>query len=276
MSVTFKYIRKVDELNDDVLNCAKVELWDFSKSNICEEARIETITTVASLSYGNQYAKNPEKLYKLLIDLGHESVFEFIRGFGNQNLRNTNLPYFDREWHIIAHKKLYATFKISCPIFVARQVMRHRSFSYLEVSRRYTDLKKVPFHVYGLGRLFGTIYEKIIKILYKYLTFKGYQKQHARTILPVGSFTTFWMQGDCYSFLNFFIERLSPAAQPETRILSELMLKLLLKHQPEFIEQMMFLLKHKWIRENNSIFRKARIKKAEDFVKIVQTCKNYD
>ena len=32
------------------------------------------------------------------------------------------------------------TFHVQCPIFIARQFMRHRTFSYNEVSARYTEL----------------------------------------------------------------------------------------------------------------------------------------
>jgi DNA polymerase-3 subunit gamma/tau len=54
--MNFKYIKKVSEqfiYNFENPQIGKVELWDFSKSNICEEAKQEAVATVASISYGN-------------------------------------------------------------------------------------------------------------------------------------------------------------------------------------------------------------------------------
>lgn len=53
-----------------------VTLYDASHANESEEQRIWTVTTVSSLAYGNDEAKNPERLYEKLKELKHESLWE--------------------------------------------------------------------------------------------------------------------------------------------------------------------------------------------------------
>ena len=72
--------------------------------------------SAARASFGNEdkTGENPEadvKLMKYLADHQHMSPFE--------------------------HQS--ATFLIECPLFIRSQIMRHRTFSYNEISRRYTD-----------------------------------------------------------------------------------------------------------------------------------------
>ena len=68
-----KYIKKVAEnypyFYEDPSIC-KVELWDFSRANENNESRKEAVTTVASISHGNEFSKNPDKLWDLLIKRG--------------------------------------------------------------------------------------------------------------------------------------------------------------------------------------------------------------
>ena len=47
--------------------------------------------------------------------------------------------YLLRHGHTSPFEHLGATFMLKCPLFIARQIMRHRTFSYNEMSRRYTD-----------------------------------------------------------------------------------------------------------------------------------------
>ena len=114
------------------------------------------------------------------------------------------------------------TFQIKCPIFVARQWMRHRTFRYLERSGRYCsstdemylpeDLKADEQLQQTLTYLFGT---------YNYYIDKGMPKQEVRTILPLGTYTEFVFQADLHNLLHFLKLRLHPAAQPEMRFYAQ-------------------------------------------------------
>ena len=53
------------------------------------------------------------------------------------------VKYLYRNKHMSPFEHGSFTFMVECPIFVAREFMRHRTFSYNEVSGRYTDMKPV-------------------------------------------------------------------------------------------------------------------------------------
>lgn len=114
------------------------------------------------------------------------------------------------------------TLQVKCPIFVARQWMRHRTFRYLERSGRYCnsteeiylpeDLKADEQLEQTLLYLFGT---------YNYYIDKGMSKQEARVILPLGTYTEFVFQADLHNLLHFLKLRLHPSAQPEMRFYAQ-------------------------------------------------------
>jgi thymidylate synthase ThyX len=287
----FKYIRKVAEAfpysYEDPPVC-KAELWDFSRANENEEARKEAACAVASISYGNDFCKDPERLWNLLIEKGHESPFEFIRervidwicdvedSFRNKdfsthetmarNLKESTGVVVDKEFYNESLRKSLATFKLKIPIFVARQIQRHRSFSYMEMSRRYVKEDKVGFEFWKPPQVQPTTYHQEAIEEYEWRLRKGCKPEQARGSLPIEQYTQFWMQGDYRAWLNFFIYRLHPEAQEETRLVAQSMWNLLKEHQPENIKTMAGYL-DEWTQDCNPIFRPARQKRAEWFKK---------
>ena len=222
-----------------------VTLYDASHANESEEQRIWTVATIASLAYGNEEAKNPKRLYEKLKELKHFSLFEFIRnGAGRYDIeysmRNGSDDYHgDGEYDTFnsLHKANIACFKIKVPIFVARQFMRHRSFSYLEMSRRYTTDKKQPFE-FWFPKDFGDKHKTDSWIdrfnkNYEYVKDMEYHTQVASRFLPQTTYTTFYMMGEVEGLKNFFALRLKKDAQDEIRELAEGMMRLLNHHQPE-------------------------------------------
>lgn len=139
--------------------------------------------------------------------------------------------------HTSPFEHMYATFRIKCPLFVRAQIMRHRTFSYNEVSRRYTDEEiefYLPEYLYKQAdknlqcssdeRLEN---EYILKGIYKHSTeasFESYQilldngvsRESARMVLPQNLYTTFWMSGNLHNFLKFLSLRLDEHVQYET------------------------------------------------------------
>ena len=298
-----KYIRKIAEKHTyDYENppIGKVELWDFSRANENEEARKEAVCLVASISYRNEYCKDPNKLWNLLIEKGHESPFEFVRTSTSKlevlNARQDDIATEEEVVEILCgkvrekavreeienNKRSFATFKLRVPIFVARQIMRHRSFSFLEMSRRYVKGDKVEFEFWRPKGFSEPLYAfhgydihpnekdqidlfEHAKSLYEFLIEEsGFKPEQARAFLPLGLYTQFWMQGDYKAWLNFFIHRLHPEAQEETRLVAQGMWDLLKEHQPEIIETMADYLEE-WTKDCNPIFTPAREKRAEWF-----------
>ena len=246
-----KYFESVDYVTGDSF---KVELWSGWNSNINQESREETVATIASLSYGREEAKDNHRLYERLKALKHESLFEFIRDNTytktgiEDSLRHRPDMWTYEEFYkvlckydeeegdkkileeVVTHQANIATFKIKTPIFVARQFMRHRCFSYLEMSRRYTDLEKMELEVWTPTH--STLITEEAKRLYDRLIVEGYRPEEARSVLPLGTYTYFFVQGDRECLSNFFKLRLKKDAQTQIRELAEGMYTLIERHQP--------------------------------------------
>lgn len=226
-------------------NIGKVTLYDASHANESEEQRQYTVATISSLAYGNEEAKHPDKLYKKLQQLGHESLAEFIRpcftGYGiDDSIRNNqnDILWYERQTPslIAEHKQNIACFRIKVPMFVRAQFMRHRSFSYLEMSRRYTKGAKVPFEFWFPSFMQGegsaiNIAEEALE-LYSNMC-EMCETQVASRFLPQTTYTEFYMMGEVEGLKNFFRLRCDSHAQAEIRELANAMLDLLVLHQTE-------------------------------------------
>ena len=266
-----------------------VELWDISKANFDEDTVKEVVTKIATLSHGNEEPRDVDKLFRLLIERGHESVFEFVRdsmfGIGiKDSLRNKDFPpikYYapQEEWIKIFEKneESFALFRIKAPIFVLRQLMRARKGSYNELSRRYTKNEKVPFEFWyfeGWEKFeFDTPYGKLTlqefydlaESIYNSLIKQGIKPQVARSVLPVSLYSTVWVLMDYKALFNLFVYRLSEEAQEETRLIVKKMFELLLKYRAGLVRKMIHYAPF-WCREGNPLFRIAREKRCNEFL----------
>ena len=111
-------------------------------------------------------------------------------------------------------------FLVRCPIFVARQLFRHRNGTFMEKSLRYLTPPKLdgsqkddpfdPFHDYR------GVYADALKT-YNELIEAGECKERARAVLPLCTPTAFLWKINLRSLFNVFDQRLNPAAQKETR-----------------------------------------------------------
>lgn len=241
----FTKVDKIDLYDDSI---GYVQLWDASHSNESEAQRIHTVTQLGSIAYGNEEAKNPEALYKRLQELKHESLEEFVRpcfsGYGiNDSIRNKqwDILWYESQspYMITEHKQNIACFRIKVPIFVARQFMRHRSFSYIEMSRRYTKDSKVPFEFWFPKGFMGNImkWSNVFITTYKKLVKWGLHTQEASRFLPQTTYTEYYCMMEIKGAKNYFKLRCDSHAQNEIRELSLGMLQLLKIHQPEFYKK---------------------------------------
>ncbi len=139
------------------------------------------------------------------------------------------------------------TFKVKCPIFIARQWFRHRIGSYQELSRRYTkasiDDVYIPEELEGFlkdteGNIYyhyaHTLLEKIFDY-YETLLQKGFRKEIARFILPLGLYTEFYWQVNLRSLINFLKVRFDRHAQKEIREYAKAILELIEPYCPVII-----------------------------------------
>lgn len=216
------------------------DLWELRKSR---EACIEGVANIASLSYGNEAAKNPEALFKSIVERGHLSCLEFVPfpDWGGYTDRyKPVLPrdsirfapklaederYFVESCIVPIERRYPATaFLVESPILTIRQWFRHRAFSYLEMSRRYVKGSKVPFEFYGADtakeREAAHYVESIA--LYDELCSFGEPPERARRVIPQGAFSRFWAGGYNHDWKDSFTRlRSEKHAQTEIRLFSE-------------------------------------------------------
>jgi thymidylate synthase (FAD) len=148
------------------------------------------------------------------------------------------------------------SFRIKVPLFIRSQIMRHRTFSYNEVSRRYTD-SCIEFHIPKELRkqseknlqcsvdevVFNN--DKLVKAMRNQAdsAFKTYQmfldcgvcREQARAVLPQNMYTTFYMTGNLLNWIKFLKLRLDEHAQPEVQELGVAILSMMEEVFPDTV-----------------------------------------
>ncbi len=131
-----------------------------------------------------------------------------------------------RKGHMSPFEAVVFTFDVKCPIFVARQWMRHRIGSFNEESLRYCVAERDYFIPSGLNQqqlAFWKMYNDEQFDRYNLLT-QTMPKEQARSILPLGTYTKFYWTVNGRSLMNFLKLRLDKAAQKEIREYAEAIL----------------------------------------------------
>jgi thymidylate synthase (FAD) len=175
----------------------------------------------------NEETKGPEKdkkLIKFLMQNKHETPFE----------------------HVVF------TFHIKCPIFIARQWMRHRLGSFNEISGRYVKLDPEFYIPAYFRKQVGKNYEyenmdevtcnelqgKLQNFYYQTYNFykklldKGVAKEQARSILPLGMYTQFYWTVNARWLMNFLKLRFDIHAQSEMRDYARVLLDIMTEKLP--------------------------------------------
>lgn len=151
------------------------------------------------------------------------------------------IRYLMRHWHTTPFEMVEFKFRVKCPIFVARQLMRHRTASINEYSARYSVVKDeywIPdrFRTQSTTNHQGsgeTFYDQelvdaykiscdIALHTYKHLLDKGVSRELARCVLPQSIFTEFYWKIDLHNLLHFLRLRMDSHAQPEIQELAGL------------------------------------------------------
>ena len=149
------------------------------------------------------------------------------------------LKFLIDEEHFAPLEHETMTFLIHCPLYVRGQLMRHRTFSYNEISRRYTevDMELYTPEKYRIQSKNNkqaseddqfVEHNEAIKMTmelankqalehYNYLLINGVCREQARGVLPQNMMTTFYMTGNLRNFLHFLSLRMDKHAQWEIR-----------------------------------------------------------
>jgi thymidylate synthase (FAD) len=209
-------LHAIDPLNDGISSVALVRV-SGSDLDVVNAARVSygKVTTVMT--------DRDEKLIKFLMEHNHTSPFE--------------------------HNQL--SFRIKCPLYVARQWMRHRMNSYNEISYRYVQAKdefyipkkwRSPDEVNKQGSVGGfendlidRAYQESLSLAlknYEFLLASGVCREQARGLLPMCTYTEFIFTCNLHSLCHFLKLRLGQGAQHEIQNYAQALLKLALPYFP--------------------------------------------
>jgi len=173
---------------------------------------------------------------KLVRHMGHELVpaeaarTSFGKGLKGREKDLNLIRFLLQNDHGTPFEHVVFTFEAEVPIFVARQVMRHRiGFSWNELSGRYKRLdgdywlpseERVGESVYALDRLWEAIdfavgtYQELVDEF-------GVPREVARAVLPLATMTQIYFTANLRALMHFWQLRISEHAQPETREFAE-------------------------------------------------------
>ena len=150
------------------------------------------------------------------------------------------IKYLAKHKHISPFGHAFASFHVKAPIFVARQLVKHKFLRWNEISRRYVS-NDPEFYTptlrsssvdkkQGSGDVLGdsirqdeVVRHAHIEALkqYKYLLNTGVCEEQARAVLPLSHMTEWYWSGSLDAFADMCRLRCKPDTQAETRIVSD-------------------------------------------------------
>ena len=167
------------------------------------------------------------------------------------------LEYLLDNKHTSTMEHVVFTFSIHCPLFVRSQWHRHRTWSYNEISRRYTEIDMEFYVPVALRRqaennrqasvedpafdgsaLIAEIdaHNRASNALYERLLAAGVCREQARGVLPQNMMVTFWGTVDLSNLLHFLELRDSDHAQLEIREYAQAIKHLIKPYIPHVAE----------------------------------------
>lgn len=160
------------------------------------------------------------------------------------------LNYLVKNRHTSPFESCVFTFEVKAPIFVFRQWHRHRTWSFNEISARYSELPE-EFYVPELEQITtqhtsnkqmrteeqNKNAETIRSMIYidGQAAFESYRqmielgcpRELARSVLPVGTYSHMFATVDLHNLMHFLKLRLHSHSQYEIRVYAEAMLQLI-------------------------------------------------
>ncbi len=167
------------------------------------------------------------------------------------------LNYLIANKHTSPLEHVVFTFSVHCPLLVRGQWHRHRTWSYNEISRRYTEIDLefyTPEHLrrqaesnrqasFADPDFEDTELRKLISDsnknaldLYNKLLDSGVCREQARGVLPQNMMVTFWGTVDLSNLLHFIQLRYSSHAQYEIMEYAKAMLELIRPIVPNVVD----------------------------------------
>jgi len=147
------------------------------------------------------------------------------------------IRYLAKHKHISPFGHAFASFHVKAPIFVARQLVKHKFLRWNEISRRYVDEEpEMYMSEYWRGRSADKkqgsegkadtlvspryAYEAALGT-YKQLLSDGVAPEQARMVLPQSTMTEWYWSGSLDAFASMCHLRCKPDTQLETRLVAD-------------------------------------------------------
>jgi len=153
------------------------------------------------------------------------------------------INYLAKHKHISPFGHAFASFHVKAPIFVARQLVKHKFLRWNEISRRYvtdnieffypdTYRQAADDKKQGSGGTVSDVVgnlsiEKVTAanakslITYQELLDKGVCEEQARMVLPQSTMTEWYWSGSLDAFADMCRLRCKPDTQAETRVVAD-------------------------------------------------------
>jgi len=141
------------------------------------------------------------------------------------------IKYLAKHRHMSPFGHAFASFHVKAPIFVARQLVKHKFLRWNEISRRYVD-DEPEFYMPDQWRgraddkkqgSAGTVEDVrvgdislTVKVLYNSLIERGVCPEQARMVLPQSTMTEWYWSGSLDAFSDMCILRCKEDTQLET------------------------------------------------------------
>ena len=151
------------------------------------------------------------------------------------------IKYLAKHKHISPFGHAFASFHVKAPIFVARQLVKHKFLRWNEISRRYVD-DEPEFYVPDVWRgrsadkkqgsdgkvELGTLDDAIVSdsphealCAYNALLQAGVAPEQARMVLPQSTMTEWYWSGSLDAFADMCRLRCKDDTQYETRVVAD-------------------------------------------------------
>lgn len=169
------------------------------------------------------------------------------------------IKYLAEHKHFTPFEHCTITVLIKCPMYIRSQIHRHRTFSYNEISRRYTE-ENIEFYAPKSWRkqhqkskqcsdgqadnqpaLTGLFHRTVIDAYsaYNELIADGVAREQARAVLPQCLQTQFYMTGNLRNWAHFLSLRMDSHAQEEVREIALNIYNILLKLYPASLKHLL-------------------------------------
>ena len=175
------------------------------------------------------------------VSFGKVSDFDMSNLWGPPKLKDKDaklIKYLAKHKHMSPFGHAFASFHVKAPIFVARQLVKHKFLRWNEISRRYVDddpefyapdewRGRADDKKQGSGpalvdqEVHVERQQRITFLLYKDMLKQGVCPEQARMVLPQSTMTEWYWSGSLDAFSDMCILRCKEDTQFETRIVAD-------------------------------------------------------